>query len=261
MRIDELRKRLLEERNRFSGEPAKAQSDSDAPNAAITKEPDERVERHEDAQPAHTPEPVETPEPVKPSVPSASGVVEMSKMEQSSVAGAVAQSFERTKSFENRFAKLMSTFEQADKLAQEAIEALGQLSELADHLPSLVQAFEPMKAVQRQLAQLSSIFEPMKPAENQIIDFSQSFSKAFNENLTKIAQMLEPVRDFQGRLAQLADDFSPANDLQKRFEQLAHSFDEKPVPATDINAGEPSKQEKNSNETEHSAMNGAAAGS
>ncbi len=220
MRIDELRKRLLEERARITGDVTRIGSLTPRANS---EEPKPRPHLVDEAQ---NREPAASPAERSAEAPAADLMFDLN---QTSVSNAIAKSFERTKAFEDRFAKLMSTFEQADRLAQEAIEAVEQLGELADHLPSLVKAFEPMKAVKRQLAALANVFEPMKPAEEQIAEFSLAFSKAFHENLVRIARMLEPVRDFQGRLAHLASDFSPANDLQKRFNELAHAFDESPV--------------------------------
>ncbi len=258
MRIDELRKRLLEERNRLSGAPANPRTEVPRPVSIASNQAlrSNRIDETPKSEPALS---------AQDATAGASGEAEvMNELNQLSVASAIGKSFERTKAFEERFANLMSTFEQADRLAQQAIEAVEQLGELADHLPSLVKAFEPMKAVKRQLAALSKAFEPMKPAEEQIAEFSQAFSKAFHENLVRIARMLEPVRDFQTRLAELASDFSPANDLQKRFDELAHAFDESPAeePASTAVA-QPSEQsgaeQNGAHAEEPPALNGTIA--
>jgi DNA repair exonuclease SbcCD ATPase subunit len=240
MRIDELRKRLLEERARITGDVTRIGSLTPRTDLEELKPRPHVVEQTQNREPAT---------PLEPRAAEAATADLMFDLNQTSVSNAIAKSFERTKAFEDRFAKLMSTFEQADRLAQQAIEAVEQLGELADHLPSLVKAFEPMKAVKRQLAALANVFEPMKPAEEQIAEFSSAFSRAFHENLVRIARMLEPVRDFQGRLAQLASDFSPANDLQRRFNELALAFQESPAEEPEPKAKAESSEQASAEDT------------
>ena len=153
------------------------------------------------------------------------GVKTMSQQhEPSQITAAVAKVFEPTKAFEDRFTKLVSAFEQTDRLGKDAVSAFETVKGLLGHLENLARAFEPMKAFQEQVEVLAREFEPMKGVQDQIAEVSV----VFRAHLRQLTGSLDRAKKFQQRLSELGAAFDFASDLQERFERLASAFEVTP---------------------------------
>jgi len=148
----------------------------------------------------------------------------VNKNEQSQNAVAVAEIFDSTKLFEDRFGRLLPAFEQVGRLGNEAVIAFESIKTLANHLERLTGAFEPLKSVQDQLALVACSFDPVSSLQGRFAEVSN----AFRDHLKHLIGALQPARAFHARLVEMAATFESASELQQRFERLAEAFDQSP---------------------------------
>jgi DNA repair ATPase RecN len=144
--------------------------------------------------------------------------------QQSQNAVAVAEIFDSTKLFEDRFGKLLPAFEQVGNLGDEAAAAFESIKTLANNLERLTGAFEPLKSLQDQLALVASSFDPVSSLQGRFAEVST----AFRSHLKQLIGALQPAMAFHTRLVELATTFESASELQQRFERLAAAFDSDP---------------------------------
>jgi hypothetical protein len=140
---------------------------------------------------------------------------------QSQNAVAVAEIFEGTKLFEDRFGKLVPAFEQVGQLGSEAATAFESIKTLANNLERLTGAFEPLRCLQDELALVAGSFGPVSSLQGRFAEVSD----AFREHLKQLIGALQPARGFHARLVELAATFESASELQQRFERLEETFD------------------------------------
>lgn len=123
-------------------------------------------------------------------------------------------------------------------------------NELAD---AVAKVFEQTKAFQARLDDLSRMFEPIDRMSNsaarafgplrgfqkQMAQLARSFEpmRAFQQQLTQLAQTFEPMKALEGQLSQLTDSFQshigelikslePVKRIRERIDHLAAAFDE-----------------------------------
>ncbi len=140
---------------------------------------------------------------------------------------AVAMVFESTKVFRDRLAKLVAAFDEVDRLGKDAASAFDLVTELCDYLGRLGEAYVPVRAFQTEVTELAQKFEPLKGVQNQFAELSRSF----RDQLNYLAVTMEPAGKLQERLLELAKAFAPAAELRRRFEQLSQTFDSLSVPS------------------------------
>jgi uncharacterized phage infection (PIP) family protein YhgE len=167
-----------------------------------------------------TPQPVSAPTPTQSAAQNVKGANAMSQ-EQSQVANSVAKLFEPTRTFEDRLTKLVPAFDQAERLAKEALGAFGSVGELTSKLEKFLESFAQMKAFQDQVAALAQGFEPMQPVQNHLSEMS----RALGDHLKGLSGLLERAKSFQRRVSELSQALEPATALQERLEKLAASAD------------------------------------
>jgi hypothetical protein len=139
---------------------------------------------------------------------------------QYQVAQAVANLFEQTQTFEDRFAELTGTFEPIADIGQGAALSLEPLQSFGQQMVQLAHSFESMRAFRIQLAQLAQTFEPMKGLQEQLAQLTE----ALQIHLNRLVGSLQHAREFQLELLKLARAFDPVADLQAQFTQLAETL-------------------------------------
>lgn len=163
-----------------------------------------------------------------------------SMTEQLYVTSAVGRVFESRRAFQEKLAKLLPAFDQADRLAAEVVSAFESVTKLAEHLGQFSDAYAPVKAFQAEVEILARDFEPIKAVQSHLAEISG----AFHDGLQDLAASMDPARQLHARLAQLAAAFQPVVELQQRFEQMADVFGTSPEVAghTVNGAAKPAEQ-------------------
>lgn len=118
---------------------------------------------------------------------------------------------------------------------------LAEFSRAFEHLERLgqsaAQAFEPLRRFQGQIEQLAKSFAPMRGLRLELAGMSETFAPmrelqnqverlaaAFEENLGEVVVALEPARQIRQRLERLAQAFRDASELRDRFADLRSNF-------------------------------------
>jgi DNA repair ATPase RecN len=153
---------------------------------------------------------------------------QMSQVSPPTGSVAVAKMFEPTRVFEERLSKLLTAFDQVDRLGKDATNAFELVSELAEHLGQFAQAYAPVKTFHGEVTVLAQKFDPLKAIQSQLTEMSRSFG----DHLNYLVKVLEPASKIQERLAQLAKAFEPAANLKERFQLLAREFEVLSSPAS-----------------------------
>ncbi len=139
---------------------------------------------------------------------------------QDQLADAVAKVFEETTNFEGRLDELRRMFNLVEQVGGSAEELFGPLRAFHGQLSQLARSFEPMRAFQSQLAQLAETFEPMKVLHDQLAQVADSFK----QHLEQLVHALDPAKEFRDRILRLAAIFDQASELQVQFRDLYSAF-------------------------------------
>jgi hypothetical protein len=259
LKLDELRKRLLQQQSRSDGgtpEPsANAGNDrlfgaaspkaSEAAIAPKDSEPPPTTKASEPSAVTKAPEPPVERKLPAPQPPVVSAASEPSEADESEAAERVSSIRSDPEPEASRFSfgkrvaaaaaagsepvaqheladAVGKVFEQT-KAFQARLEDLSRIFEPIDRMGnSAVRAFAPMREFQKQMAQLGRSFEPIR---------------TFQQQLSQLAQTFEPMKALEGQISQLADSFQghigdlikalePANQMRERIEQLGAALDQ-----------------------------------
>lgn len=149
------------------------------------------------------------------------------------LANTVDQLSEPTEAFREHFANLSKLLEPIDTATQSTEQALKRIAGLHDHLSSLADNFQSVKAFAEQVKTLSASFEPMKGLNAQL----ESVMQALYTNVKEVGAALGPVKTFQGKVRQLATALDSIEKLEGQISGLAETFrpaSEKPAPEQSV---------------------------
>jgi len=242
LKLDELRKRLLQQ-------PLDSGS-SVAPLPADSAEPVSAPEPEALEKPLSKPE-LRAVEPSKPGEPTAVRTIEIGQVRerpaapkeatvttlngrlpftampkadipfnQGQVVESVAKLFEQTKTFQVRFDELTQAADVIERMTESAGRLFGPLRAFHTQLSQLAVSFESMRAFQLQLAELGKTFEPMKIVHDQLAQLTDSVQT----NLAQLVKALDPAKDFRDRIMTLARTLEQASELQADFGELYSAF-------------------------------------
>jgi hypothetical protein len=136
------------------------------------------------------------------------------------LADAVAKVFEETKNFQGRLDEVGRMFSLVEQVGGSAEELFGPLRAFHSQLSQLAHSFGPMRAFQAQLAQMAETFEPMRVLHDQLAQVADSFK----EHLGQLVRALDPAKEFRERILRLAATFDQAGELQDQFRELYSAF-------------------------------------
>jgi hypothetical protein len=154
------------------------------------------------------------------------------------LASTVNQLSEPTEAFREHFANLGKLLEPIDTATQSTEQALTRIAGIHEHLSSLANNFQSVKAFAEQVKTLSASFEPMKGLNAQL----EQVMQALYANVKEVGAALGPVKTFQGKVRQLATALDSIEKLEGQISGLAEAFrpaSEKPAQSQSV--AEPEK--------------------
>ncbi len=167
----------------------------------IVQKPEAAVAACEDAP--HGAEPVTTPaEPI------------------SILADTVQQLSAPTEAFREAFEHLNVLRDPIDSATVSTEQAVKRITVLFDHLSSLANNFQSMRAFAEQVRMLSASFEPMKGLDAQL----EVVMLALYTNVKEVGAALAPVKVFQAKLYQLMEALDSIERLEGKISGLAETF-------------------------------------
>lgn len=136
----------------------------------------------------------------------------------------VQQISEPSEAFREHFTNLTKQLGPIDEATQSAEQALKKITGLFEHLTSLANNFQAVKAFAEQVKTLSASFEPMKGLNAQL----DQVMLALYGNVKEVGTALAPVKTFQGKVRQLMSALDSIDKLEGQFSGLAEAF--RPAP-------------------------------
>jgi hypothetical protein len=270
IKLDELRKRLLQQPQGEGGASAAATAAS-APESDSLPEPKapERIFGKTDLKPVESVKPAESsvvktveiglpkdrdrpaaikreepaaavqPSTARPAVPALLKLDGLTNQDQ--LAESVAKLFEQTKTFQVRFDELAQAVDLVERMTDSATRLFGPLRAFHSQLSQLAVSFESMRAFQGQLAQLGKTFEPMRLLHDQLAQLSNGIQ----QHVAQLVKSLDPAKDFRDRISTLARSMEQASELQADFGELYSAFRSGNSGESDDNRPEPRQRATN----------------
>lgn len=136
------------------------------------------------------------------------------------LANTVDQLSEPTEAFREHFANLGKLLEPIDTATESTEQALKRIAGLHEHLSSLANNFQSVKAFAEEVKTLSASFEPMKGLNAQL----DLVMQALYTNVKEVGAALGPVKTFQGKVRQLATALDSIDKLEGQISGLAEAF-------------------------------------
>jgi hypothetical protein len=238
LKLDELRKRLLQQPPLDNGSYAMPPASAELPGAPPEAERLPAKPEFKAVEPVKSIEPtvVKTIEigqaKERPAAPKEATVTTLSgrpnaampkaeaPFNQNQLVESVGKLFEQTKTFQVRFDELTQAIDVIERLTESAGRLFGPLRAFHTQLSQLSVSFESMRSFQIQLAELGKTFEPMKIVHDQMTQLSDSIQS----NLAQLVKALDPAKDFRDRIMTLAHTLEQANELQADFGELYSAF-------------------------------------
>jgi len=140
--------------------------------------------------------------------------------DQHQISEAVGKVFDETKPFQESLDELTRSLSQIEKIGESAELAFAPLKEFQAQLAQLAESFQPMRAFQAHLAEIGQTFEPMKVLHDQLAQVGESF----HNHVEELVRALDPVKDFRDRILELAQSFDQVNELQAELGELYQSL-------------------------------------
>ena len=147
------------------------------------------------------------------------------------LANTVDQFSAPTDAFREHFEHLSRLSDPLEAATQSTEQALKRIAGLLEHLSSLANNFQSVKAFAEQVKTLSVSFEPMKGLNAQL----DLVMQALYANVKEVGAALAPVRIFQGKVRQLMTALDSADHLEGQLSALAETF----RPTSDTSAPSP----------------------
>jgi len=246
IKLDELRKRLLQQPQ---SEGATSAATAPDPDALPEPKAPERIFGKADLKPVESVKPAaesavvktleiglpkdrerpvavkrDEPAPVAQSSSARSAAPALPKLDgltnQDQLAESVAKLFEQTKTFQVRFDELAQAVDLIERMTDSATRLFGPLRAFHSQLSQLAVSFESMRAFQGQLAQLGKTFEPMRLLHDQLAQLSDGIQ----QHVAQLVKSLDPAKDFRDRISTLARSMEQASELQADFGELYSAF-------------------------------------
>jgi methyl-accepting chemotaxis protein len=251
IKLDELRKRLLQQRQQGEDATNDTLTTASGPQPADPlQQPNapERIFAKPDLRPVESANPVESavvktleiglskdrerpaaikreepaavapPSTARPAIPSLPKLDGLTNQDQ--LAESVAKLFEQTKTFQARFDELAQAIDLIERMTDSATRLFGPLRAFHSQLSQLAVSFESMRAFQGQLAQLGKTFEPMRILHDQLAQLSDGIQ----QQVAQLVKSLDPAKDFRDRITTLARSMEQASELQSDFGELYSAF-------------------------------------
>jgi len=263
IKLDELRKRLLQQQDGAPGSAGAGATASAAPTSE--SEPASEAKTAAAVKPELKPiEPPKAPEPAvvktievgqtkpapkreepavtaaAPRPPVSPGLPKLDGALQTELSDSISKLFEQTKTFQVRFDELAQAIDLIERMTDSAARLFGPLRQFHGQLSQLAVSFESMRAFQGQLAQLGKTFEPMRLLHDQLAQLSDGIQT----HVAQLVKSLDPAKDFRDRISALARAMDQASELQADFGELYSTFraSSNSLSREDDGAGEISRQ-------------------